>query len=254
MLKTERLKQIESMLKKEGKVEVAALCQRFNVTEMTIRRDLNALVEQKIAVRSHGGAMLDVDHILNERSYDLRVHYHQAEKEAIAKAAFPMITDGARIFFDSSTTAYCLTKLIGSEQSFLAVTDTLTTAMALNARPNVKVICLGGELKKTTCSCAGLFAEQMLAAMHFDVAFIGLANVSPAGIMTTSSMSELSIKQTVIRNSDRAVVLADSSKLGAPEFLRIGSLAEVDDFITDANIPAPFIELCKTIRCNLIIA
>ena len=195
MLKDERLKEIETMLQTNGKVEVGNLCRIFNVTEMTIRRDLNDLVARNLAVR---------------------------EKEAIAREALQFIGDGDRVFFDSSTTVYCLARLISNTQKFLAVTDTLSTAMELNARTSLRVVCLGGELKKTTGSCTGTFAEQMLKSMYFNTVFIGLPRISKTGVLSTSSMSELSIKRAAIDHASQVIVLADSSKIGEPDFLAIG--------------------------------
>lgn len=254
VLKEERLKEITAMLQTNGRVEVANLCRIFNVTEMTIRRDLSDLVDQQIAVRSHGGAILTPDTVLTERPYELRISHNLAEKEAIAREALAFIHDGDRIFFDSSTSAYCLARLIGNAQNFLAVTDTLTTAIELNARTNVKVVCLGGELKKTTGSCTGAFSDSMMKTMHFNTAFIGLPRISADGTLSTSSMSELTIKRTAIDRSNQVVILADSSKLGDSDFLEIGHLSEIDVLITDEKIPPEFVQYCRAQNVQTIVA
>lgn len=254
MLKEERLKEITTMLHINGKVEVSNLCRIFNVTEMTIRRDLNDLVERQIAVRSHGGAILAPDSTLNETPYELRISHHLAQKEAIAHSALSFIHDGDRIFFDSSTTAYCLARRIPSTQKLLAVTDTLTTAVELNARTSVKVVCLGGELKKTTGSCTGAFAESMLKTMHFNTAFLGLPRISADGTLSTSSTSELAIKRTVIERADQVILLVDSSKLGSPDFLEIGHLSQTNVLITDDKMPQDFIRYCQSQNVQTVIA
>ena len=254
MLKDERLKEIETMLQTNGKVEVGNLCRIFNVTEMTIRRDLNDLVARNLAVRSHGGAVASPDTMLTERPYEIRITRNLREKEAIAREALQFIGDGDRVFFDSSTTVYCLARLISNTQKFLAVTDTLSTAMELNARTSLRVVCLGGELKKTTGSCTGTFAEQMLKSMYFNTVFIGLPRISKTGVLSTSSMSELSIKRAAIDHASQVIVLADSSKIGEPDFLAIGNLSEVDVLITDSKIPADFVRYCESIGVRTIIA
>lgn len=98
MLKSERLLQIQAMLNKYGKVEVSNLCRIFNVTEMTIRRDLNELEKQNLAIRSHGGAVAVRENADPQRPYYMRISSHMAEKEAIAAAAMPLIPNGARLF------------------------------------------------------------------------------------------------------------------------------------------------------------
>ena len=125
----------------------------------------------------------------------------------------PLIPNGARLFFDSSTTVYCLARCLANTQNLLVVTDTLTTALELNSRTNIHVMCLGGELQKNTNSCSGIFAENMLQSMRFDYAFIGLYGISADGYLSTPSTSEFSLKRTVIEHSAHTVVLIDSSKL-----------------------------------------
>lgn len=248
VLKDERLQQITDMLKTNGKVEVSNLCRLFNVTEMTIRRDLGELADKKVAIRSHGGAILTPDNILSESPYEIRITHKLKEKQAIAKEALPFIKDGDRVFFDSSTTVYCLARLVNNAQKFLAVTDTLSTALELNARTDLKVVCLGGELKKTTGSCTGIFAENMLDTMHLNTAFIGLPNISPQGILSTSSTSELAIKRIILSHTDRVIVLADSSKLGPADFLSIGHLSEVSVLISDTGLPRDFVDYCNGLK------
>ena len=91
MLKSERLAQIQSMLNRYGKVEVNNLCRMFHVTEMTIRRDLNELEQQNLAIRSHGGAIAPPETVITERPYQTRITSHLKEKEAIARLALPLI-------------------------------------------------------------------------------------------------------------------------------------------------------------------
>lgn len=253
MLREERQRQIADMLRVNGRVEVSNLCRIFNVTEMTIRRDLNELAERNQAVRSHGGAVLPADLILSESPYEVRIAKHIAEKEAIARAALRFIRDGDKIFFDSSTTVYCIARLIKNEQHFVAVTDTLQTATELNARSGVRVFCLGGELQKTTGSCSGVFTEGMLDGMYFNTAFIGLSNISKRGILTTSSQSELTLKQKVLARSERAVILVDSSKLGSPDFLEIGRLVDIHVLITDDGMDADLLRECQSAGVETII-
>ncbi|MDO4277903.1 MAG: DeoR/GlpR family DNA-binding transcription regulator [Lachnoclostridium edouardi] len=254
MLKSERLLQIQAMLNKYGKVEVSNLCRIFNVTEMTIRRDLNQLEKQNLAIRSHGGAIALRDNADPQRLHYMEISSHMAEKEAIAAAAMPLIPNGSRLFFDSSTTVYCLARCLANTQNLLVVTDTLTTALELNSRTNIHVMCLGGELQKNTNSCSGIFAENMLHSMRFDYAFIGLYGISADGYLSTPSTSEFSLKRTVIEHSAHTVVLIDSSKLVAPNFLQLGHISEIDTIVTDSNAPQSFIDNCKQHDTNLIIA
>ncbi|MEY8336940.1 DeoR/GlpR family DNA-binding transcription regulator [Lachnospiraceae bacterium 62-35] len=256
MLKSERLSQIQDMLNQYGKVEVNNLCRIFHVTEMTIRRDLNELEKNHRAIRSHGGAIAPPDNMLSERPYNVRIHSHLREKEAIAAMALPLIPDGSRIFFDSSTTVYCLARLITNAQNLVVVTDTLSTALELNTRTNIHVICLGGELQKNTNSCAGMFAENTLDSMYFDFAFMGLGlhGISEDGTLSTTSTIEFSLKRKVIERTKHVVIMVDSSKLGAPSFLQMGHISEIQTLITDSGIPESFLETCRKANVEVLIA
>lgn len=254
MLKSERLAQIQTMLNEYGKVEVNNLCRIFDVTEMTIRRDLNELEKKNLAIRSHGGAIAPPESALSERPYQMRINSHLKEKAAIAKAALPLIHDGSKVFFDSSTTVFCLARLITNSQNLVIITDTLSTALELNTRPNINVICLGGELQKNTNSCAGMFAEKILDTMHFDYAFLGLYGISEDGRLSTTSTHEFSLKRKVMERSDHIVLMVDSSKLGAPNFLQMGHISEAQTLITDSNMAKSFIETCQKEKVEVIIA
>ncbi len=254
MLREERLQQITQMLRLYGKVEVGTLCRAFGVTEMTIRRDLAVLVEQDLAVRSHGGAFLPPTSIFNENPYELRITHNLPEKRAIAREALKLLEDGQRIFFDASTTVLCLARLITNAHNLLVVTDTISTALELNSRHTIKIMCLGGELRKNTGACHGVFAENMLNAMHFNIAFIGVPRISPNGVLTTSSTPELSIKRLAMKNADKVVLMVDHSKLGSPDFLVQGSLEDIDALITDDKMPEAFLNTVRDAGVEVIVA
>ncbi|RHW32839.1 DeoR/GlpR transcriptional regulator [Neobacillus notoginsengisoli] len=245
MLKQERINEILKLLHQNGKVEVNNLVRLFNVTEMTIRRDLNDLFKQNLAVRSYGGATLPPDRILTEKPFELRINKNQREKDAIAELAIPLIEDGMKVFLDSSTTCYSLARKITNDRNFIIITDTISTAMELNTRNNIQVVCLGGELRKNTHSCVGMFAEQMVNSMHFDISFISVPNITVNGTLSSSSIMEASLKRTVIENSSLKVLLVDSSKVGGSDFIKIGDISIVDIVITDSNMSLDFINHCK---------
>lgn len=254
MLKEERLQQITQMLRQYGKVEVNHLSRVFGVTEITIRRDLNALEEKGVALRSHGGAFLNDKLIFTEQPYQLRAVHNRQEKEALAQAALPMLTNGQKVFFDSSTTVLALAQLTTNDHNLLVVTDTISTAMELNARSGIKVLCIGGELRKTTCSCHGYFAEQMLEGLHFDIAFFSVPRVTANGLLSTPSAAELPIKKMAMARADKVVLMVDHSKLGLPELLTQSTVKEIDILITDPLMPAPFLESCRKAGVQIIIA
>lgn len=254
MLREERIREILLILKNNGKVEIPNLCRLFNVTEMTARRDLNHLAKNDLAIRSYGGAISIANDVFSEQPYQIRINYNLKAKEAIAKAALQFIKDKNKLFFDSSTTVYCLARILTNENNLLITTDMLSTAIELNTRKNIEVICLGGELQKNTVSCMGVFAEKMLDNMHFDTCFIGISSISDIGSLSTSSISEFSIKRKVISRSKKVIILADNSKFGKLDFLEISNLKEVDLLITDTDVSKDMIQYCEDNDIKIIIA
>jgi Transcriptional regulators of sugar metabolism len=254
MLKNERLDQINDLIRRNGSVEVAALCRLFGVSDMTIRRDLEMLEKNNLAVRSRGGAKALSDNVLSENAYEIRMTKNLREKEAIAELALTLINDGDKVFFDSSTTVFCLAKILRHQQNFLVVTDTLPTAIEANSRKSVKVICLGGEIKKNTNSCSSLFAEQMLETLNFTTVFMSAPIVSADGNISISSISELSIKKKVLDKAQKKVFLFDSSKLKTPDFISLCHISQFDVVITDSGIDKGFVDACSDWGVNLLVA
>lgn len=254
MLKEERQQEIINILNASGYVEVSQLCRLFQVTEMTIRRDLNELAQKKALVRSHGGAILPPDTAVNESPYAVRILDNLDAKEAIAREALAHVRNGERIYFDSSTSVYCLAKIMTNEHNFLAVTDTIYTAMELMARTQIKVVLIGGELQKTTGACTGVFADEMFERMSFDTAFIGVSSVSSDGQITTRSLDEYKAKRCIIQRSKKVILLADSSKICDNGFLQTCSLKEIEAMITDKKVSPTFKAFCKKEKIRLIVA
>jgi DeoR/GlpR family transcriptional regulator of sugar metabolism len=254
MQQDERLKLIQDMLTKNGAVKVVDLCCIFKVSEISIRRDLDILVKQHIAVRNHGGATLYTDNLITERPYNLRMLDHQAEKNLIALEALPLITEGSKVFFDCSTSVYAIAKHLNNNINFLAVTDTLYTALELSSRTNVKTMCLGGEVNPKTNSSIGNFAENMMQNMYFDIAFIGLPSVSVEGTMTVTSITECTLKRILMNHSKTKVLVVDHSKLRDPDFLILGNISEIDILLTDSKMDQKFINFCQHLKIKTILA
>ena len=254
MMKEERQQEIINILNDSGFVEVSQLCRVFGVTEMTIRRDLNELAANNRVIRSHGGAILAPSSSTQEAPYVVRMMDNLDKKEAIAKIALQYVKNGERVFFDSSTSAYCLARLLTNEHSFVAVTNMIYTAMELMRRTRIKVISIGGELDKRTGSCAGVFAEEMYERMYFDTAFIGVSCVTRDGNITTRSLDEYKSKRGIMQHSKRTILLADSSKIGESGFLQTAPLSEVYAMVTDRDVDDRFTKMCREKKINLVIA
>lgn len=254
MHRIERLDIINDYISRNGKAEVSHLSEITNVSEATIRRDLALLASQKKIVRSHGGAALNEDLLMDETPFTLRSAHNVEQKKQIAHAALSLIQSGRTYFFDCSSTVYELAKLI-TDQKIVAVTDTMYTAIELNRKEHVSVVMLGGTVSKSTGSSAGTFALSMLNIIQPSIAFIGLPSIMEDGSFSVAGMHDYEIKTALIQQAESVIVLIDSSKYKNKRcFLKIGDLSKVDVVITDSAIDPSFQALCNSFNCKLIIA
>ena len=231
MHKSARLSAILEQLASGGAVDVNRLAKELSASPATIRRDLATLERQRLLERTHGGA---VTHAV---SYELPLRYRGVrfaeEKRRIAAAAADTVTEGMAIGLTGGTTATEVARALAGRPRLTIVTNALNIASELGVRPNLKLIVTGGLARSQTYELSGPIAEASLAGLTLDVAFIGVDGVDAAAGCTTHEEVEAHTNQVMIRHAQRAVLVADSSKLGKVTFARICPTADVDELITD---------------------
>ncbi len=245
MLKEQREEHILKLLEQHGSVEVSQLCNLFNVTKMTIRRDLDALENQGKVTRTHGGAVLNNTDILLEKPLYVRLNTNTEHKDRIAAKAASLISDGEKIFLSSGTTVFSLAKQLDNARRLLVVTDGLNTALELSKRTNISIIVIGGELRNNTLATTGSFAEDMIRQFKFEAAYMGVTSISADGSLYHGSLVEIGLYKVLAEISKRRIIMADSAKLGKDDFVCVGKLRPGDTLITNDEAPP---ELIKTYR------
>ncbi|MEF9918583.1 MAG: DeoR/GlpR family DNA-binding transcription regulator [Eubacterium sp.] len=254
MLKEQREEQIQLLLEQHGSVEVSQLCHLFNVTKMTIRRDLDKLEAEGKITRTHGGAVLNNTDILLEKPLYMRLNTNIEHKDRIAKKAASMISDGQKIFLSSGTTLFTLAKQLDNSRRLLVVTDGLNVALELSKRTNISIIIIGGELRSNTLATTGSFAENMIREFKFETAYIGVTSISADGYLYHGSLVEIGLYKALNSISHHIVVMADSSKLGKDDFVCVGRLKPGDTLITDDNALPEMIKLYKDRGINVVLS
>ena len=254
MSKSTRLSQIEKLLFSVGSVEVSHLSSLFHVSEMTIRRDINMLVPQGKAIRTHGGATIPTEKYIDGVSFSARAKEHIAEKKAIAREAVKFLNPGDNIFIDDSSTCLSMAEFIPYNKPLIITTTSLTAALEFNKCTKSTVFSLGGELHKTAHSCFGPITQNLLKSMYFKIAFLGFYSITSDGLITTNSVNDLEIKKLIIQHSEKTVALIDSSKIHEPRFFQLGTISEVDALVTDSGISEAFVDCCRENKVELIIA
>ena len=249
MYKNNRLKQIQSFLELHGSVDISALSRELGVSEMTIRRDLSILVSRGTAVRTHGGAILPRERYLGDVYMDSRSQINVAEKKAIAKAAIAELQPGDSVYIDDGSTVAAMTQFIPHNIQLRVTTTSMSAALEFNKFPNIDVIAIGGQVSKTTKSAAGPIALELLQSMYFKTAFI------VDGIITSNAIDEIHLKKAAIAQSQRSILLMDSSKIHKePINIKLASLDDFQMVITDSRADSNFLANCmeKKIQVNIV--
>lgn len=234
-----RKNDILAILKRENKVHVPDLSERFGVSEVTIRKDLKELEDRGLLRRVHGGAeCIRQDRVAVESTLSELVTLHPAEKRAIARRAFGFIEDGDAILLDASTTTRELAHLLRDSDlaDLTVITPSAEIAIELVACPHIQVILIGGIMRPSLNTTMGPIATDTLKQLHADKAFIGVNGVDVQVGLTTQNILECEMKRCIIEASTRSFVLADASKLNAIALGVIGAVSAVDYIVTEATI------------------
>ena len=228
---TQRDGEILRLLQSQGFVSFRQLCASLDASSATIRRDLATLGRQRLLERTHGGA------VAHAVSYELPLRYKGVrfaeEKRRIAAAAANIVTEGMAVGLTGGTTATEVARALADRPRLTIVTNALNIAAELGVRPNIKLIVTGGLARSQTYELSGPIAEASLAGLTLDVAFIGVDGVDAKAGCTTHEEVEAHTNQVMIRHAQRAVLVADSSKIGKVTFARICPARDVDELITD---------------------
>ena len=238
MYAEERQHEIVTRARELGRVSVAELASRFDVTPETIRRDLDALSGRGLLSRVHGGAVPAERLRLAEVPIDARDTAATEQKLAIATYAITLLPqrEGLTVLVDSGTTTARLCALMPSWVA-MVVTNSVPSAAALSARQDVDVMLLGGMVRGITQATVGAQAYIELQRLRVDVAFMGTNGFSVGHGFSTPDPSEARIKQAMVRSASAVYVVADSSKWDADYLVSFASLEEVDALVTDVGLP-----------------
>jgi DeoR family transcriptional regulator, aga operon transcriptional repressor len=252
MLKADRMAAILEHIAEDGSVDVARISTALSVSAATLRRDLKALQDQGLLVRTHGGAVASgVGFELPLRHREAR---RQPEKRAIGRLAASLVPDGAVVGMTGGTTATELARALKNDAGITVVTNALNIAAELVLRPSLRVVVVGGAARHASYELVGPAAEAVIERYHLDISFIGCDGMTVQEGCSTYDELEAHTDHAFISRARRSVVIADSSKLGKRTFARICRTDEVSDLVTDAGADAGFIDRLRDAGVNVLVA
>lgn len=229
MLARERQRQILDLLAVSGSVKVTDLAARFEVTDETIRRDLDRLGAEGRLERSHGGALAAQE---LEQPHWQREFVNEEAKEAMAREAVKLVHEGDSLALDASSTCWFLARRL-PDIPLTVITYALPVCTILQGREHIEVICAGGRLAETTLSFVGPATLDALQRYHADRLFLSCRGLDLQSGLSDINEEQAKIRQRMMDLSDQRIMMMDSSKWGHRALARVAPIESFSTLITD---------------------
>ncbi len=237
----ERRAQIVELVRRQGFVSIEAMAQLFAVTPQTVRRDINALCDQAVLQRHHGGAALasSVENI----AYPDRQVLCIEEKRRIAQLVAAHIPDHASLFINLGTTTEEVAKALLRHQGLRVITNNLNVAALLCGKSDFEVTVAGGVVRSRDRGIVGEATVDLIRQFRVDYGVIGISGIDLDGTLLDFDYQEVRVAQAIIANSRQVYLAADHTKFGRNALVRLGGLEDVDALFTDTALP-PSLQQC----------
>lgn len=230
MLKEERLDFIINQLKSSQSVKLAELSEMLQVSEDTVRRDIELLAKNGLLTKVRGGA---IPHSPNAHNFKERMHVSEQEKEIIANKALSLIKPGDTILLDGGTTTYTLAGLL--DMPLTVITNNVPAAALLAGRKDMEVVLTGGRILPDCQATAGSEAIRMLEQLHVDICFIGICSLHHEIGVSTVNYMESDLKRAMISCSDRIVAVTKHDKIGTAEPYKVCPIESLHTIVTEID-------------------
>jgi DeoR/GlpR family transcriptional regulator of sugar metabolism len=237
VIAAQRRRAILRQIRDNGYVEASRLSADLGVDVSTIRRDLDSLARSGLVQRTHGGALAS-----GPPAADLpeaaRQLVRSEAKRAIATLAAGLVADGESVALDAGSTTYALALELAAKKNLTVVTNDLRIAGELAARRRARLVVVGGELGARGCCLVGPWAQDNLAGIHVDWAFLGADGLDARAGVTSDDPADLPIKRAMLAAARATAVVADSSKFNRRALVAIAPIDEFDHLLTDEGLAA----------------
>ena len=232
MLAIERRNEILEKIQTDGRVVVNELSQQYQVSEETIRRDLEKLDNEGLVTKSYGGAVLN-ESVNVDLPFNVRKNTNVVGKQKIANLIKEMVCDEERLILDASTTAIFIAKELKERQRLSIITNSIEVLMELFDVEDWRVISTGGLAKAGSFALVGPQTDKMLRSYHVDKAIISCKGLDFASGLTDSDDLHAHSKKVMLDVAIEKILAVDSTKFGERAFAQIGSLSDVTKIVTD---------------------
>lgn len=232
MLAIERRNAILEKLQIERRVVVSELSDLYDVSEETIRRDLDKLESDGYAIKSYGGAVLNENSNL-DLPFNVRKNRNVLGKQKIATIIGDMIRDGENIMLDASSTAVAIAKTIKSKKDLTVITNSLEIALELIEAPGINVISTGGLATGGSFALVGQMTDKIIRSYYVDKAIVSCKGIDMYAGVTDSDERHANNKSSMFYMAKKKILAVDSTKFNKIAFAKIGDLKEISVIVTD---------------------
>jgi DeoR/GlpR family transcriptional regulator of sugar metabolism len=237
MLAPQRQQTILALIREHGGVRVADLVREFGVSDMTVRRDLEALAERGLVAKVHGGATLVGPGSTEEPGFAAKSVRQQREKEAIGRRAAELVRPRSAVALSAGTTTWTLAHHLTEVPGLTVVTNSIQVADTFHraGRPDQTVVLTGG-VRTPSDALVGPVAVAALRSLNVDLLLLGVHGVSTHAGFTTPNLMEAETDRAMVAAARRLVVLADHTKWGVIGISTIAGLSDADVLIADSGL------------------
>ena len=245
----ERHRQILELARLRERLSVDGLAAEFGVSVQTIRKDLNALCDQQLLKRVHGGAELPSG--IENLEYEARRQLAATAKDAIGRAAAALIPNDASVFINIGTTTEAVSQALLGHAGLMVVTNNINVANRLRIYPQFEVVIAGGVVRGSDGGIVGEAAAAFFSQFKVDYAVIGASALDEDGALLDYDYREVKVAQAIIANARHVILVADASKFARTAPVRIARIGQIGTFVTD-RCPPRFAALCHTAGVALV--
>ena len=253
-MKVERIHQIHELLKERTRISLDELCQIFNVSKNTIRRDIIELEEQDVIRKVYGGIVLKESNITALEPFSAREIRHINEKKKIAATAATCVQDGDVIYIDSGTTTMHMIPHLAERQFLTIVTASVYVLELASKYNNLTLIATGGSLQQPIKAFVGPNVLQCIKSYNFSKIFLAGTGISIEHGVTNASPLECEIKQCLVQKPCSKYLLVDSSKFDVASLMTYSELKDLDCIVTDEQPPEKYLKYLNKNDVGIIIA
>ena len=249
----DRQRAILSAVEAQGTVRDSELARQFGVTEMTIRRDLEALESKELVKRIHGGGMSARGRFY-EPTLTRRNTVHIEQKQRIARAAADLVNEGETLALDVGSTTYEVARCLTGRRNLTIITPSLFIATLFVNLPEIRLILPGGVVRTGETAMIGELSHRAFEIFHPDRLFLGVGGIDARAGLTEYNWDDAQVKQAMLRSAKQTIVVADATKFDHIATVKIAPIEAANMLITDTLPPPQLAEAFERAGTQVLIA